>query len=251
MSTRQKGYVVDVNGLRFVGRYIKPGFQYYDVQTVQVSASSNAPAYFIIGSRLFTVTSNLRCRFSTGGAGGLRTGLSVAASTIYYLYGVISNDAVALTMDPNPPSTGLQEFKEWTYIGAVATTSTSLLFTFNYNRGHYRAVTALSAAHQTQSATFVAAVLDPFPATAEFADVGVSCSGNNVTAWAAVSSAAASLGGTTPESMWAYQEVVGSANTDFGVIGITDSTLYIRVSNVINTNDLLHYGWIEDPSKYL
>ena len=232
---------------RFLGRYQKPGFKYASAKSVVVPASSSAPAYYVIAGRPYTITKDLECNLTTNGAGGLAASLTIAASTIYYLYGVLSNGQVKLVADSEPPTSGPQDFTDWTYLGAFATTSSSVVSTFISLNGFYKSEDRIFLSSTISTTGTTSSTVTPCPSTIKYHFGFVIVGGTN----AGGNGDVTSINSNGTVGLEAIQQVSGISNEYSGIFAAHGgSTIYRYVSNVNNTVKFASFGWIEDPSEY-
>jgi len=105
---------------------------------LKVPASSTQPVTLLIGGKILQATSDLSLDVTVSGVGGLRTGLTVASATLYYLYAVNNGGALALIADTNDPSVGVTGYTDWSYLGGFVTLDTSAILTdFSASHGVY------------------------------------------------------------------------------------------------------------------
>lgn len=230
--------------LQFIGRYIKPGFQYQSTKSIVLTADTNRPAFFVIGGAAYEVTTNLECSLLASNFGGVCDGTTISASTVYYLYGVISNGQVGLTIDiADPANKGPKTFSDWTYLGGFVTNSSSAVPQFVSSEGRFQKDGFVDVT--TASATLVAkALLVPIPAKVAIGQLGLGISG--VAGNVAISPTSSAIAGVTHE--------VGSTTGTWFTYAecqlLETQTIYMSVSDVSITGHFKYYGWIEDPSEY-
>ena len=247
MSTK-KGFVYTSAGEGFLGRYIKPGYEWYRDNEIRIRASANRPAYFVIGGKATRVTGDLLCNLAASGAGGMVAGISLTANTPYYLYAYDNNGSVALTTDERDPSEGPRNTDSWTYIGAIASKENSAnLERFVSSGGEYWAATQIENYSHTGDTISTPQVFNALPLTARAAEFRFDIDGNNVPAVAQLSPDGVNVTLTTS------QFPVGNFETRMtGKVPIlTAQTVYHRVNDAADevTTELM--GWVEDPSEWL
>lgn len=236
---------------RFAGRYLKPSFRYGSSTTVIVPGSSASPSYFTIGGRLYQSFTNLTLTTSVSGVGGLRTGLSISANTLYYLYAVANSKTLFLIADTVAPTTGLTGYAttSWTYLGAFATIAAGALPFFTNTRGNFLSSGGSGWDVITNNATPATAKTLLIPSTATLvycrliwgavAVLGDSClvGPNAAEALVAIRATSTTAGNNSPGfSSWPTQ---------------TASTLYTNVTTATTDSCTLRpLGFTESPSEF-
>lgn len=227
---------------------IKPWFRsnISDTSQVVLPASATAPVYFVIGETLFEITSDLTLDLDISGVGGLRTGLSKAANTIYYLYAVKSSDTVALIGDTTGPLTGLTGYTDWTYIGSFATIAGSAVAQFMSSGGRYISSASLNTVSHTGDTTISGQTLFA-PETAKFSIGDILVDGVTAGTVALVSG----FNDTNNMTIRQALQVNGITNSNEAVVAVVNPTLiYLKVNNAGTTATWRVHGWIENPWDY-
>ena len=78
------------------------------------------PVRMRIGGQGFLISTSISCNLSTVGFGGLDAGV-LAANTLYYIYAVVSSNAVGLVCSLNAPSVGPTGFTQVRWVGKFRT----------------------------------------------------------------------------------------------------------------------------------
>ena len=229
--------------LRFVGRYLKPNFQYQSIKSLIVPATSKTPAYFIIGNKIYLSTKNIECNLI---GSGLATGLTLAASTVYYLYAILISDNVSLVADTNDPTVGPRQYKIWTYLGAFVTTSGTNVMEFVSNNGFCLCDDEIQIVTHTGDTNFSATTLNPFPITAKMV-YGLA----GITGAAGTGGLISASGTSGHQALTVINEVAAGTAYNTGFIPIlTTNTIYIKTQSAAGTVEFDSLGWVENPSEY-
>ena len=218
-----------------------------DSSQVVVAASSSQPVNFLIGDTLLQATSTLTMDLDTAGAGGLRSGLSKAANTIYYLYAVNNSGSAALLADTNAPSAGPSGYTDWTYLGAFMTLpGSTAIAAFASAGGVYLASVDLgTVSHSGDTSISGQTIIGP--ATAKFSLGEILVSGTAVGGSAIVTG----FNDTTNMVQSSVLQVLGLENHVFHIISLASAnTIYLKTNNAANTAYWRVNGWIEDPTEY-
>lgn len=250
MSLGLPGYVYDKVSKSdlFVGRYKKPGFMYNTITEVICEASSDHPAYFIIGGRLYIVTEDLKCNLKANGAGGLAGTRTIAASTVYYLYGVESTGTVKLVADIHDPSDGPEGFPIWTYLGGFRTESTSILFPFRSSDGLL--IRNSGGADFTVGTATLAAFTLVIPETVRAVYLRavwttVTTAGDNLSLTGINDDATSNVYSRTNSTNAALVPIVL-----FWLEVITPPTVYAKTTQATDAVQVATFGWHEDISEF-
>lgn len=216
--------------------------------TLTLPASSSLPVNFLIGGTLLQVTSNLTMDLNTAGPGGLRSGLTKAANTVYYLYGVKNAGTVALLSDTNDPNTGPSGFSDWTYLGAFVTiTAAATIVPFQSVNGRCELDVRTSHVTQTGSTSFVSKTIT-IPTTARF------CSGLLEVTGATTTSASATVAGTSAPSDVAHTiDNLSATLTTKGQVFLpifTPQTVFLQTLVAGNTVGFWVLGWQENIQEW-
>lgn len=230
-------------------RLKRPSFRASLTDTSQLilEASSTYPKHFVIGGALFETTSNLTLDLDTSGVGGLRTGLTKANSTVYYLYAVNNSGSVALIADTVAPSTGLTGYTNWTYLGSFVTTTAAAFFPFWYMDGVYHHGNGDSGLDVDSSDTSATAKTFIISAVAKRLMVRMS--------FAAINAAGDVIGvGPTSSTITVLKTnttTVAQSPTGFAIVPVlTALTMYVNVTNAADTARFRPLMWAEDPTEF-
>jgi hypothetical protein len=229
----------------------KPGFKYVSSTSLKVSGRETNPPKIQINGSLYKLTEDLICNLSISGAGGLRSGLTLTANTVYYLYAVVEGRVVRLIADVVSPEDGPNGFPVWTYIGAFITApGSSDIAKFISVNGQYMhdapsSVTTTSASWSQKSIKV--------PVTAKFAmgQLGVTTS-SAVQIFVSLSPTSTPIS----SSGSVYHEVdAGSAGNWFGwvtcpILENSSVYMYLSVGGAGHTGYFQCNGWIEDLSEF-
>lgn len=230
-------------------RVARPFFRSHtsDTSQVVVDASSSNPIYFLIGPDLIEITSSLIMDLDVAGPGGLRSGLSKAANTMYYLYAVKSGTTAALLSDTNDPATGPSGYSDWTYLGGFPTIAASAVPTFTSTNGVFLSESLVSVTVNNASPA-VAKTLS-IPTTAKLVYLRSN--------WAAVTAVGNDLlvGATSGAVNVRHQAVSTTLNANnlsfFWVHVLTSQTVYANVTTATTDSvTIIPFGWIEKPEDY-
>ncbi|MFC1794373.1 hypothetical protein ACFL3Q_12390 [Planctomycetota bacterium] len=245
-----------------VMRLPRPKYTYdpSDNSKVIVPASTTQPVYFVIGearqetpSRGFSIleaTSDLECDLdASNGAGGLDEG-SMAANTIYYLYGVNDGGSPALIASDNPPSTGPTGFSygEWTYIGAFETETTPFIVQFHSANGFHLQGDFKNSTGNTNSITAVPKTLR-MPTTAEFAHISLQAYSSTAVGYLGYISGESTGDGFTLD-VRVQQVSTNPVHITGFVPHLTQNTFWMWVNNANAEVGAWKIGWIEDPTRW-
>lgn len=250
MSEQFKGYAKGafLQEMQFVGPYNRPNIEYNSENSIKISASTTKPAYLVISGRVYPITSDLKCRATVTGIGGLtRGGFELDSS--YYVYGVEAEGQVGLVMDTRDPTEGGPfQFPRWTYIGAVSTSDKSAVFKkFKACRGRLIYYDEIFSSNETGAATRKELVISNLPKTARAAYVQLLVFGSSV----------GSLGAVTSEDVSVDSMIVELYNTSATCYAgpswvpiTTSQTQWLYNQSSSNTSRLEIKGFAEDPSEY-
>lgn len=226
-------------------RIPRPGFKFTTGNTLQVTATANAPVFFFIGNTFYKVTENLLCNLTFNGFAGLDTG-ALAANTLYYIYAVVKNQAVGLVASKNDPTTaGPVGFPLWSYLGSILSNSTPALENFIYYNGKYRHWNGDSANDVTTQATTLTQQTLKVPPMAK------SVFGRfNLTLTVAVNN----TGSASPVSTEALVVVRAQSTSDehdyINFLILEAQKIYMSVSSAASRLDFKILGWDEDPTEF-
>lgn len=235
----------------FKMKFQKPGFKFVsgaDNKTIRVEATSTAPKFFKIGNEILTLETNLNCSFARNGENGLQTGLTIAASTFYYVYAIRGTNGVALLADVQPPTQGPAGFQDWTYLGALNTESGSAIIAnfVSYN-GRYQQTDVRVEQVSHTGDTNVTAKTIRMPQTAKYV-IGMAAYGGA----AAAGDNGFITGSSAANDTYPIAGLVNSLD-HFGYMEIplqTYNTIFLRTDNGANAVYWRSTGWIEDPTEY-
>lgn len=231
---------------RFLGKYIKPDFQFQSSKSIIMKASLKRPQYFVISGRVYTQEKDLECDLS---GSGISSGLTLQASTPYYLYATVVSSGLKLSADLNDPSIGHKDYRSWTYLGAFVTNSSSLITEFISSNGFYRSNNALHSSVSTTATSLTSKTITPCPTTIKDYYGFVQCTGTVPGAYAVATGGNAI---STDEAIYQFLNVSGVAIGSFGfVAAMTPGTIYVKSSNAANTAAWITYGWMENQSEWL
>lgn len=217
-----------------------------DTSQLIVPASTAIPARFVIGEKLYEIYSDLTLDLDTSGVGGLRTGLSKAANTIYYLYTVVSGSSVGLIADTNAPSTGVSGYTVSTYLGAFATIAGAAIAQFVSHRGKFISPATIQEQSHTGD-TALTALTVRHPVTAKFG-IGTAKITGTV---AGGTNFVTGFNDSTNATHSVVLQVNGIENHNtFEVELDSPTTVYVRTGNAANTAYWRVLGWIEDPTEW-
>lgn len=230
-----------------VWRLKRPHYKYYDNNRVVIPASIGGPVHFSVGSKLLQITADIYADLTVSGVGGLNSGVSRSANTVYYLY-VVNNNGDAVTLvDTSPPSTGPTGYDDWTYVGAFITDSSANVPPFMSYNGVYRGDYAFSTTTGITSTSFVTINLSPFPDTAHMAWIRLLCSSSSKTVVAYLSGR-----NVAPYYVFQVKDPTGSSDQDWDdryVPLYTPKTVYARLSGS-GSLSVYCYGWWEEPTRW-
>lgn len=244
MRVRRKAYYNDTN----------------NSTEVTFPASATKPFYVVTGDsrqveipggyKLLYATSDVTCDLSTSGVGGLDTG-TVAADTPYYFYAVDDDGDVGVIASENDPDTGPTGYNygEWMYVGAVCTQPFAANFpAFRCSDGRMVFDRPIEIQTHTGDTNYTALTFDGLPNTAEFGVFSVQQTGTNIGALVMLS------GTNTSGNFVLHQSQNTNGNKISGPLHdipiFTPQTVYIFVSNAVNTGYAFFHGWVEDPSDW-
>lgn len=218
-----------------------------DTSQLNVLASDSYPVRFVINGVGYEVSSDLTLDLDTAGPGGLRSGLTKAAATLYYIYAVLNSGVIALIGDTNAPTTGPTGYSAWTYLGCVSTLAgSSALAPFRSNGDLIMFSDAVSADHTETSATYQAKTLAiPVNASHVFGMFFVS-----------TVSAGSVLGNISSRNAGGslfHCEASSTANRAFNSFCVpieTAQTIYMKVQAGTGTVNFRVAGWIEDITRF-
>ena len=247
MATDPIGYArAPVTGqMQFVGRLKRPAYYCAAHPLIKVDASTSKPVTVLLGSKLFNLTSDLRCNLNNTGASGLDAG-SLAANTPYYMYIVDNSGTPALIASVRDPSNGPKGFKDRTYIGAVAMSeSAATVQPFRASNGTYLADHMIEDSGSTGTAVVLKTFLS-MPTTVSSAYFYVTATGNGGSTGRVMS-----RGTSTEYAIKCTNEVTGNTSGVYGWVPIlTEKTVYLRGTNAGITTAANFQGWQEDPTEW-
>lgn len=218
-------------------------YNHTDASTsLKIPASSSQPARFVIDGELYEVTSELT-------VSELDTG-SLAAGTIYYIYGVRTGSTVKGILSTSDPSTGPSGYSVSTYLGACATKTSEATFPgFGASGGHYMSAQAIGTEQSlttTTGAYVEKTVL--LPTTARFGFFRIYINGTTASAYGAISA-----NPTSGSSLYQELQVSGVIVYAYGWVPINVPQtiwLYLQSGGGANTVYASPRGWREDPTEW-
>lgn len=232
-------------------RVNRPAFRRHVSDNTQIILDADAtnPAYFSIGSNLYESTADLTLDMDTAGVGGLRTGLTKTADTLYYLYAVFNEGAVSLIADTNGPATGVSGYSEWNYLGSFCSVASGNLDSFQFRDGIYMASINNANHEVSQAGTTITAKTLKVSAIAKWVYGRLNFS-------TAINAATDEIGLSTDSAAVLGRLRAGTttvANSPLGfawVPIITAQTIYMNTSNAGTTGVFRSLGWIEEPMEF-
>lgn len=219
-----------------------------DTSLLRCQASVTEMPRFIIDGQIYETSVSLDMDLDVAGPGGLRIGLTKAAATIYYIYAVLNNGALALLGDTVAPTTGPTGYSVWSYLGSVSTLAGSAAFpAFNISNGFTQHSAPISSDQTETSATYQSKTIAiPAHATHVYGMLFISA----VTAGTVLGNVSASNSGGS----FLHSETNALATTRSFVTGFvpieTAQRIYMKVEAGTGTVSFRVIGWLEDPSRF-
>lgn len=244
-----RGFVPStVSGFQYTGYRMKPSYEYSSAKKVIVPASATSPAYFVLGSRAFTVTATLTCNANVTGAGGLTDG-TFSANTIYYLYGVLSSNQVKLLLDHRPPTVGPSGFEAWTYLGACPTYEGSAAFApFIATSGVLMSDNEIETESHNGDTSLTTKTFESMPTTAKHGFFLIQLEGTSADSNGRI---VGRSGESTNNGAIQELQVSGVENFNTGWVPMfTAQTVYVLNSSSANTLYAYLMGWREAPHEF-
>lgn len=236
------------SGREVRGYVKKPPLTWIDANTVGLVGTDTVPIWLTIGEHTGRLSGTLRANIGASGLGGMASG-TVAASTAYYVYAVLSGGMPYLIIDATPPTQGPSGYGTWTYLGAVATQEAAAeIYPFCVQAGYCRSDQNIEGESHTGDTTATPYVFAAMPVTATKASFRLRYDGTNTGAeYGRIAGTLAGNAGTT-----GFLGVSGSdlfANLDCPIV--TPQTVYLYTHHAGNTVYAYLNGWQEDPELYL
>lgn len=224
-----------------------------DQSQVDVPASAKAPAVVLINGKLYANTSGANMDLDTAGRSGLDTGAK-AANTPYYLYAIPPTsgrtfDIVASVTAPS--GAGPSGFADHSYIGALATESSSTdIEAFQAANGTYMSDEEIEVETHTGTTSLTTKTFAGMPTTVLQAwirlEEDASSSGHTGRAQGANNGGIPDVAVVTSVSAGTGDDV----RTHGFIPIITAQTIYIQTTDGGNLVSCFLFGWIEDPMEF-